>query len=296
MKYVIYFIIIAVAIFFVHKFLNRFKYSKVGSFALVTGGVKTGKSTFSVGLVLREYKSRVRAVKIKNFFRKIFNRELKELPLIYSNVPLACPYVQITRDMLLRKKRLVYGSVCYFQESSLVADSMLYRDGKLNEQLLLFFKLFGHETKGGVCILDTQCVSDNHMSVKRVLSNYFYIHHLTKWIPFFLVAYVREFRYSEDNSVIGVDDKDSEETLKRVIISKRVWKKFDCYCYSVLTDDLPVEKTIIANSKSTQDLKAHKIVSFRDSELFACGGVSKSDKVKKFLDTKGDFENDKEKI
>ena len=116
MKYVVIFILIAIAWFFIDKFiLSKFKFAKVGSLALVTGGVKCGKSTTSVAIVRREYKARLKSVKFKNFFRKLFNRQLIDLPLVYSNVPLAMPYVPLTEDLLLRKKRFVYGSVIYVQ-------------------------------------------------------------------------------------------------------------------------------------------------------------------------------------
>lgn len=264
-KYLLYFILICIALVFIHKFLNKFKVAKIGSLCLINGGVKCGKSTLSVSIVRSEYKRRVRSVKFANFFRKIFKKPLKELPLLYSNVPLAMPYVPLTDDLLLRKKRFVYGSVIYVQEASLVADSQMIRDMDINQRLLLFNKLIGHETKGGVIVYDTQCINDLHYSIKRCLSNYIYVHHLVKWIPFILIAYVEENRYSDDNSVVNVQDKDVEEKLKKVIISKRTWKYFDCYCYSVLTDDLPVEKTVVNNNLQTQDLKAKKILSFRNS-------------------------------
>lgn len=263
MKYVIYFIIICIALFFVFKILNKFKVAKIGSLCLINGGVKCGKSTLSVSIVRSEYKRRVRSTKFKNFFRRLFHKPLIELPLLYSNVPLAMPYVPLTDDLLLRKKRFVYGSVIYVQEASLVADSQLIKDMDINQRLLLFNKLIGHETKGGVLVYDTQCINDLHYSIKRCLSNYIYVHHLIKWIPFILVAYVEENRYSDDNSVVNVQDKDIEEKLKRVIISKRTWKYFDCYCYSVLTDDLPVENSVVKNNLQTQDLKARQILSFR---------------------------------
>ena len=264
MKYVVIFILIAIAWFFIDKFfLSRFKFAKVGSLALVTGGVKCGKSTTSVAIVRREYKMRTRRVKFKNFFRKLFNRSLIELPLVYSNVPLGMPYVPLTEDLLLRKKRFVYGSVIYVQEASLVADSQLIRDMDINERLMLFNKLIGHETKGGCIIYDTQCIGDVHYSLKRCVSNYFYIHHLIKWIPFILIAKVQECRYSDDGSTITVSNEDVEETLKSVILSKRNWKYFDCYCYSVLTDDLPVENRVVYNNIRTSDLKANNVLSFR---------------------------------
>lgn len=265
MKYIVYFILVAVAIFFIKKFLNRFKAAKIGSMALVSGGVKCGKSTFSVYLVRREWKARVRSVKFKNFINKLFKRNYApiELPVVYSNVPLAMPYVPLTDDLLLRKKRFIYGSVIYIQEASLVADSMLIKDMDINERLLMFNKLIGHETKGGCLIYDTQSIQDCHFSIKRTLSEYFYIHHLTKWIPFFLIAYVEENRYSDDGSIISTQNEDVENKLKKVIIPKKTWKYFDCYCYSVLTDDLPVEKTVVENNIKTDDLKARNILSFK---------------------------------
>ncbi len=264
MKYFIILIILLICWLLIDKLiLSKFKTTKVGSMCLVTGGVKTGKSTLSVAIVRREYRSRVRRVKIRNFFAKLFNRMETDLPLVYSNIPLAMPYVPITKDLLLRKTRFVYGSVIYVQEASLVADSQLIRDMDINTMLLLLNKLIGHETKGGIIVYDTQCVGDVHYSIKRCLSNYFYIHRLVKWIPFFLIAYVQEFNYSEDGSVIQVNNGDLEDNLKRVIIPKSTWKYFDCYCYSILTDHLPVENNIVYNDKKTKDLKARKILSFR---------------------------------
>ena len=266
MKFLIYFILVCVALFFVRKFLNRFKVPKIGSLCLISGGVKCGKSTLSVAIVRSEYKKRTRRIKFKNFFRKLFKKSLLEMPLIYSNVPLALPFCPLTNDLLTRKKRFVYGSIIYIQEASLVADSQLIRDMDLNERLLMFNKLIGHETKGGVLIYDTQTISDCHYSIKRCLSEYFYIHHLIKWIPFFLIAYVQGNRYSDDGSVISVGTKDSEDTLKRVIIPKSTWKYFDCFCYSCLTDDLPVENNVVKNNLKTNDLKARDILTFKNKK------------------------------
>lgn len=260
---IIYILIIAAICFLSFYILKQFKFPKIGCLTLISGGVKCGKSTFSVALAIREHKTRVRKVKIKNFFRRLFGKEQIELPCLYSNVPLAIPYVPLTDDLLLRKKRFVYGSVVYCQEASLVADSQLIKDMDINQRLLLFNKLFGHETHSAVLIYDTQTISDLHYSIKRSLSEYFYIHHLVKWIPGFLVAYIIENRYSEDGTQIFDTSKDVEDGLKRVIIPKKTWKYFDCYCYSVLTDDLPVEKTIVNNNLQTKDLKARKILTFR---------------------------------
>lgn len=264
MKILIYFILIAVCIYFIRKFTAKFKFPKIGSLALVTGGVKCGKSTFAVGLAIAEHKRAVRRTKFKNFFRKLFGKEPFALPLLYSNIPLGVPYVQLTKDLILRKKRFEYGSIIYVSEASLLADSQLVHEKTLNDRLLLFNKLIGHETLGGKLIMDSQQIADLHYSTKRCLSEYIYIHSLTKWIPFFLVANVIENRYSEDNSIIAVDTDDIELKTRKVIMRKKVWKYFDAFCYSSFTDNLPVENNVLPPAK---DFKAYDIISFRDNPL-----------------------------
>ena len=68
---------------------------------------------------------------------------------------------------------------------------------------------------------------------------------------------------SDDNSTITAQSEDVENTLRKVIFRKKVWKTFDCYCYSSLTDDLPVEDKVV----NAPTLKACDIVSFRKSRL-----------------------------
>lgn len=261
MNNALFIIIIFAILCFLIFALRKFKTPKLSCLTLVSGGVKTGKSTLAVHFALSEHKKRVRRVKVRNFFARLLHKTEEPLPLLYSNIPLNCDYVSLTDDLLLRKKRFVYGSTIYVCESSLVADSQLVRDMDINERLLLFNKLIGHSTKGGNIIYDTQCISDCHYSIKRCLSEYYYIHHLVKCFPFFLIAYVREDRYSDDGSTLNINDRDTEESLKKILIPKKTWKFFDCYCYSTLTDDLPVENTV--KKGKGKSLKATNIVSFR---------------------------------
>lgn len=253
--------LLALGAFIFYKISKHFKVPKIACVSLTTGGVKSGKSTFSVYLAISTYKRIHRRWKVRKVFQTLFNKPIDEEPFLYSNIPLSVPYVPITLELLQRKVRPRFGSVAYVNEASLLCDQMLFKDDELNERLTLFNKLFGHETCGGYLIYDTQCIGDVHYAVKRSLSNYFYVHHLEKRIPFFLVAKVREERYSDDKGTItNTYSEDVEENLKTVLIPKSVWKKFDAYCFSVLTDSLPVSDNVI---KGTTDLKAHDIVSFR---------------------------------
>lgn len=230
----------------------------MGSFVLVTGGVKCGKSTFAIWYARKRYRQAL----IKYRFQKLFNKTV-EKPLLYSNIPLSCEYVPLTSALLSRKERFSYGSVIYCGEVSLVADSMMFKDAELNERLLMFNKLIGHELHGGCIVYDTQSIQDCHYSIKRCTSSYIYINKLIKFIPFVLIAHVREDRYSEDGSVITANDEDVEKQLGWVIIPKRIWKLFDCYCYSSFTDDLPCSDTSIKLPKGAS-LKASNITSFKN--------------------------------
>ena len=254
-------IILAVLLFKFYK--KNFKSITVPCVSLVTGAPKTGKSTLSIYLAIREYNMRLRSVKISNFFRKLLHKPLLIEPLLYSNIPLNVKngYVPITNDLLTGKTKFVEGSVAYIGEVSLVADSQSYRDQSLNEQLLLFNKLFGHRV-GGKLFYDTQCINDTHYSIKRCLSNYIYILKMHKcFLLPFIIMYVREERYSDDNSTINNYDSDVEDSVKKILVPKSIWKCFDYRCYRNLNNyqSLQEEHNII----HTQNLVAHEIVSFK---------------------------------
>lgn len=241
---------------------------------LITGGIKTGKSTLSVYLALRKYRRVLCLWYIKCAFMSVFKpkKQKPEKPLFYSNIPIKCKYVPITKDLLLRNERFAYKSVIYICESSLIADSQLIRNADVNERLLLFNKLIAHETRGGCVFYDTQSISDCHYSIKRALSSYLYIHHTCKYVPFYLLMWVREFKYNDDNSTLNTVQSDVEDDLKLIIVPKRIWKKFDCYAFSSMTDNLPVNK----NVSIPVSLKADEIVSFRE---FKSIEVKKNDKI-----------------
>lgn len=260
MKYIIFFIIIATAWVLLKKILPKFKVPKVGAVALVTGAVKSGKSTFSFILAYRNFKKRHR----RWYFRKIIFRANEEEPLFYSNIPVKIKhYVPLSLDMIRRKTRLNYGSVTWLDEASLIADSQLWKDQLINEEIQLFMKLYGHETKGGILIYNTQSYQDLHYGFARCTSQIFFVHHTTGWLPFLGISKVRELVANVNDNTINVVDKDLEEDLLPFWFLKTVYKKFDCYAFSYLTDDLPREDNQIDNTLCN-DLKAKSIVSFRN--------------------------------
>lgn len=250
-----------------NKLMIRFKFPKVGSLAVVTGGVKCGKSSFGLGLALSNYRRVHRRWKFQKFFCTIFRKQVPEEPLLYSNIPLGVPYVELDDNLINRRKRFRYGSVIFVDEANLLADSMSFSDKSQNERIAIFSALIGHETKGGLLIYTCHNIERLHYGIRDTASQYFYIHSLVKWIPFFVIANVRERVLGEDT--LNVETQDVEVNLKKVILRKSVWKKFDSYAYSILTDDKEVKADIIDGTK-LKDLKVRKFLSFKnwnDNEL-----------------------------
>lgn len=259
METFVWFLLVAVVIVAVVLYKRYVKHLNLDNLVMVTGGVKSGKTTLAVHLAIKEYNAVHRAWKRRAKLQKFFHREIDEEPLLYSNIPLACGYVPLTTDLLTRKKRFRYKSVALLSECSLIADSMDCKNAVLNKDTLYTFKLIAHETRGGRFICETQALSDNHYNLKRCLSNVCYI--LKRYnLPFFLAFDVRETAYSyDDANIVNVFDDDVDEHRKFVFVSKKVWKQFDTYTYSALTDDLPVVDNVVY----PDSLKTLNIVTFK---------------------------------
>ena len=262
-------LIIALVVFI--KFYNKYKAPKIGAIAFFDGSVKTCKSGVSVGVAIKTYKKNLFRWRISCFFVKLLNSfrknkyDLPERPLLYSNIPLAeVDFIPLRQEHILRQVRLSKRAVVLVDEASLLADSSLIKDNELNKQMLLFFKLYGHSTHGGTIIVNSQQIADVHFSLKRCIGQYFYIHHVSKYIPFFVAVSMREERYSDDGAIVNNYDKDIEESMKIYLLPKRTFKKYDSYCFSHFTDHLPFDTFEDTIKLSKYDsLKAKNIVSFR---------------------------------
>lgn len=259
----IYIVIIAgiIGVIIISK---KIKNLKISNLILVTGAVKSGKSTYALYLAYKEYKKAHRKWRIKTALAKAFGKKPEEEPLLYSNIPLAVNYSPITKDILERRKRINYKSIVFLDEATLIADNMIYQEKEISERIMLFNKLFGHETHGGKLIYDTQATGDLPAVTRRCISQRIYVHSMIKWIPLVLIPSIREERYSEDGSTIQTDQNDIDnQGYKRCIIPKKIWKLFDCYCFSAITDDLESDNKII-NGKKLKNLKSRELVSYNE--------------------------------
>lgn len=239
--YIIFGAFLLLVIWFVYR--KNFKRLAIACVTLITGAVKTGKSLLGVYLSQKKYKKVHRLWWIKT---RIFKKKIEE-PLFYTNVwvtfgrgkkphKLDKNIRLIELKHLLRLKRFNYKSVIYIDECSLMADNMDWSNKKRNACLSMFNKLIGHETRGGYLFYDTQALEDNHYSIKRVLSNFFFIQK-SKNFFFFRVLYVREMISKEIGENNFIDDLDT--TTRKVLIFRWWYNHYDRYYFSYLTDRLP---------------------------------------------------------
>lgn len=260
-------ILLFVGIFFALWILLRIKDLNYGNLTLVTGGVKVGKTMFSVYLVKRQYKRQLR--KWRRACRKCKRHYLNfpEKPLIYSNMPLKVKwgYSPITEDHVLQKARFRYGSVIYFNEITFIAGSKDIKDDQINDTLLQFYKLIAHSSRGGYCIVDTQAIQDAHFALKRSLSTYYMI--IKKiWLPFFNIVFLRENIFVDGENTVAIDTQVDPQDSPLVggkklyvrLLPHTLWNNYDQYAYSYLTDHLPCPDTVLKPGKD--DLKVKHLL------------------------------------
>ena len=268
-------IVIGIVVLIAWLYFKFFKLYKVKTVVFVDGTNGSGKSFFCIALAIRLYKKAVRQYYLKKVLFKVFGflpalkgkAEHLEKPLLYSNIKLRnVPFVKITKDLFYRNTyRFAYKSIILIDEASLLADQMMYKDKELSERLSIFLKLIRHELHGGHLILNSQSCNDLHYSIKYVLSDYLYIHHLVK-LPFVWVSACQEMLYSADTgNVMNVNQGDAERELRFICNWSKYRKYYDTYCYSVFTDDLPVYRKLREYTKD-DDLKDSELVTFKDYE------------------------------
>lgn len=234
----------------------------VGSVTMINGGIKCGKTLLGVSQSIEKYNHVLFVWKLKNFLHKIFPKCRKfkqstEMPLLFSNIPIGSymynkktkesvftPYKYyrpLTTEHLKRKVRFPYKSVVFISEVSLVANSMCYKDTELNEELELFIKLFAHETRGGYVYYETQALGDNHYAIKRCLDTSYWIERLVNIPVLPFVIYKINRSRIQDSETFTTGHTEEENTTYTIFASKHYFKMYDRFCYSVFTDDLPLD-------------------------------------------------------
>ena len=83
--FIIILVIVILILVLTYKYKKKFRFDSI---CQVNGAVGSGKTSTCVYFAIRETRIKRRNTKIKNFFRKLFKKDLLEMPLLYSNIPL----------------------------------------------------------------------------------------------------------------------------------------------------------------------------------------------------------------
>ena len=262
-------IVIGIVLLFGFLYFRFFKIPKIKNVVFVDGSLGSGKTFYCVSVAIKLYKRALRSFHLKMLFCRIPYFAEKwgkiEKPILISNIPLrGVDFQPLTLDVLLRKKRVPYKSVILMDEFSLIADQFDYKDRAISDSLRDFFKLWRHESKGGYIVINSQSLSDLHYSLKAVISDYLYIHHKTR-LPFFSMLQVQEMAYSNDQngqSIVNVHNGDVEDNLRTMLVFNGTHKRYDTYCFSVLTDWLDYDDRTMFIDKGGS-LKVGEVVTFK---------------------------------
>lgn len=269
MIFVIVFIALFVLILFFYFKLNTFR--KFPTVLLISGAVKSGKSFVSVSIskrLLRNQRFKVWFFNVIFYFPKlllniIFKKNYTlwhRLPVMYSNIPLyKTKYYQLTTAILKREVSIIPKSIVFIDECSFTADSMCYKDSALNDSLLQFVKLFGHMSHGGYLVLNTQSLSDLHYAFKRSIGDFYYIYARRK-LPFFTFVKLKQI-FSIDGERANANVLELNDYS--MLISNKNYRSYDCYCYSCLTDSMPLSRSKLKFIKNRKLLKTNRFVSFK---------------------------------
>lgn len=272
---IIYLIIFALMILLIYLYYKHCKKFKFDSVVMVNGAVGSGKTSTTLHFALNSHKF-AHSIwwRRQHIWRRLFPKLIhqEEEPLLYSNIPLDYKYyVPLTTSILKREERCNFKSVIFISESSLVANSMDYKDKILNEQLTLFLKLIRHELHGSYrnlfgrgyanLYIETQSKNDNHYAFDRCISQVLY---LTKNIniPFFKIVWCRELLLIDSVQNNFEDDFKEDISTRWYLLPKKIFKRYDSYCYKFLTDDLPVYNKVC--HITLKDVKYFEIPSFHE--------------------------------
>lgn len=264
MKIVIYLIIVALIILLLYLYYKHAKKFKFDSVVMINGAVGSGKSAMTFYQGIKAHRKGHAIWWRRTHIYSLLFKKLKdeEEPLLYCNIPvyknikkkeLYKYYRPLTTEHILRIKRFNYKSVVCIDESSLLANSMTgsmrgqdFKEAKLiNDRLTLFLKLIRQEMHGSYrnifggyanMFINTQSKNDNHFAFDRCLNQVLYITKNMN-IPFFRIIWCRELLLIDSVENNFNDDYKEDISTRWYLMPKTIFKKYNSYAYSFLTDN-----------------------------------------------------------
>lgn len=285
-------IVVLVVLFILYKRSKKLKFDSV---VMINGSIGTGKTMLCVARAKSDFK-KAHSIwwRRTHIYSLLFKRmKNEEEPLLYSNIPiyknrknleLFKYYVPLTKEILQRKRRPRYHSVMLWDESSIMATSMDYKNRELSEEMSFFLKMLRHEVKGSYrniwgshcnLYINTQSKNDNHYSVDRIINQVLYITKSVN-IPFFKIIWCRDLLLIDSVQNNFEDDIKESLSTRWFLIPKKIFNTYDSYSYEFLSHDLPI---LDNNNCSGRVYKVGSKIMFEIATFHEWQEINKSNKT-----------------
>lgn len=231
MNELIILICLIILIFILYKILKPY-FIKYDTTLLFTGGLGSGKTLNSVKHALICLRKQRFKVKVNNFLAKFFKkRAKKDLPLLYSNIPIKISNKEIsqplTYEILTLKKRIVEYSVVLIDETPQFVNQFNYNIKDVKYSLNEFIAFFRHYV-GGNLILNAQSESEIVKQVRAKLNSFYWCFNFQKFLFFFYRVKIIHAQISELNISNSTDFLDDNIKYTYGIIPR---KKYNSRAY-----------------------------------------------------------------
>jgi hypothetical protein len=247
MNVLIFIGIAAVIAFIIYKIKKSLYNVKIDTVLFFTGAPGTGKTNEMINMALKKYRENKKIVKKEN--RKIKrndklfkrNEELKELPQIYSNLPIKVSLFKYSKQLevghLLLLKRIPHKSIVVITEIGEIASQYDWGNLNVQDNLDEFVRCFRHYTKGGYLLLDDQSSSNAVVSIRRRTGIVINMMHFSKIFIFYRVQ-MRDLIISEDSKG-SYTESYSDSLRTRIGMFPLFYKRYDTYHLSERYNSVP---------------------------------------------------------
>lgn len=224
------FILIAIGVFVLWRFIRSYKLNTYDTVVAFTGGLGSGKSFLSTETAIKLLYRKRREVRWKNLFRKKADKLPK--PMLYSSIPVKISKKEnaiiLTEKHLTLQEQLVLGSVCFIDEIGSFCSQFDYK-AKNADIFDEFVRFYRHYTKNGYIVCNDQCSENIVLQVRRRLNTVYNLMGFRVWFKFFYTVKVRNISVSEE--IKTIEEQDTEDNMTILFGLMPLFRRYDTHCY-----------------------------------------------------------------
>ena len=253
-------VVVIITIIILYKFLKPY-FIHYDTTLLFCGGLGSGKSLNSVKFALTLFKKSKMKVKIINLKIKIYNflhkknkKELQQLPLLISNLPIyqgkKFISVPLTINILTLKERIPEYSVVLIDELPQLVNQFNWNIVEVQHNLNEFIAMFRHYV-GGYLVVNGQAESEIVKQIRSKLNSYYWCYDFQKFLCFYRVRILHSI-ISDSEVSLTTDFIEDNTRWTYGILSKHYESR--AYKYRYLNANIPMCPYDLHNEKYVLDI------------------------------------------